>query len=87
MNGPIQQRTNILNSDSSRASTLPDDYETDLESEWSNPSKTLHCSNENEIDFLQIYLLMMKMILPGKRLQKVEICIIKNGWPIKFETK
>jgi len=41
VNGPLQQRTNVLNLDSSRASTLPDDYDTDLESAWSNLSKTL----------------------------------------------
>jgi len=39
VNGPLQQRTNVLDLDSSRATTLPDDYDTDLESEWSNPSK------------------------------------------------
>ena len=39
VNGPLQQRTTILDLDSSRATTFPDDYDTDLESEWSNLSK------------------------------------------------
>ncbi|CAF3969202.1 unnamed protein product, partial [Adineta steineri] len=36
VNGPLQQRTTILNLDSLRATTFPSDYDTDLESEWSN---------------------------------------------------
>jgi hypothetical protein len=39
VNGPLQQRTNILDSDLSDATTIPVDYDTDLESEWSNLSK------------------------------------------------
>jgi hypothetical protein len=39
VNGPLQQRTNVLDSDSSSATTFPDDYDTDLDSAWSNPSK------------------------------------------------
>jgi hypothetical protein len=39
VNGPLQQRTSVLDSDSLSSTVLPDDYETDLESEWSNPSK------------------------------------------------
>ncbi len=38
VNGPLQKRTNVLDSDLSRATNFPDDYETDLELEWSNPS-------------------------------------------------
>jgi len=34
VNGPLQQRTTILNLDSERAVEFPEDYETDLESEW-----------------------------------------------------
>ncbi|CAF3980133.1 unnamed protein product [Rotaria sp. Silwood2] len=36
INGAIQQRTSLLNLDLSRSNELPIDYETDLESEWSN---------------------------------------------------
>lgn len=39
VNGPLQQRTNVLDLDYSRSNTLPDDYDTDLESEWSNLSE------------------------------------------------
>lgn len=39
INSPLQQRANILDLDWSRANALPADYETDLESEWSNPSR------------------------------------------------
>ena len=35
VNGPLQQRTTILNSDKSRSNQFPTDYDTDLESEWS----------------------------------------------------
>jgi hypothetical protein len=41
MSGPLQGRTVILNLDSSRANTLPQDYDTDLESQWSNLSKII----------------------------------------------
>ena len=34
VNGPLQQRTTILDLDSQRAKEFPSDYETDLESEW-----------------------------------------------------
>ncbi|CAF4254278.1 unnamed protein product [Rotaria sp. Silwood2] len=36
INGPIQQRTSLLNLDLSRSNELPIDYDTDLESKWSN---------------------------------------------------
>jgi hypothetical protein len=39
VNGPLQKRTNVLDLDYSRATEFPEDYETDLEFEWSNPSK------------------------------------------------
>ncbi|CAF4886443.1 unnamed protein product, partial [Rotaria socialis] len=38
INGPLQQRTNVLDLDFSRANTLPSDYDTDLELDWSNPN-------------------------------------------------
>ncbi|CAF0788844.1 unnamed protein product [Adineta steineri] len=38
VNGPLQQRTDILDLDSSRATAFPTDYDTDLESAWSNPN-------------------------------------------------
>ena len=34
VNGPLQQRTIVLDLDSQRATEFPQDYETDLESEW-----------------------------------------------------
>ena len=39
VNGPLQQRTTVLDLDFSRANSLPEDYDTDLESAWSNPSR------------------------------------------------
>ena len=47
MNGPLQQRTSVLEKDASRATSLPDDYDTDLESEWSNLSRMATRFNEN----------------------------------------
>ncbi|CAF0823152.1 unnamed protein product [Adineta steineri] len=38
VNGPLQERTLVLDLDSSRATAFPTDYDTDLESEWSNPN-------------------------------------------------
>ena len=38
MNGPLQERTSVLESDSSSATKFPEDYDTDLELEWANPS-------------------------------------------------
>ncbi|CAF3596750.1 unnamed protein product [Rotaria sp. Silwood1] len=38
VNGPLQQRTTILDLDWSRANNFPIDYDTDMESEWSNPN-------------------------------------------------
>ncbi|CAF1191151.1 unnamed protein product [Adineta steineri] len=38
VNGPLQERTIILDLDSSRANTFPQNYDTDIESEWSNPN-------------------------------------------------
>jgi hypothetical protein len=80
INGPLQQRTSILDLDDSRANTFPQDYDTDIESEWSNLSKMiflyLKIINIESI-FLKIYLLM-EMIFLGKKFNKVEIFIIKN---------
>ncbi|UJR16214.1 hypothetical protein I4U23_003124 [Adineta vaga] len=41
INGPLQQRTTVLDLDSSRANSFPTDYDTDLESEWNNPNPFL----------------------------------------------
>ncbi|CAF1216235.1 unnamed protein product, partial [Adineta ricciae] len=38
INGPLQQRTIVLDLDSFRANTFPQDYETNLELEWANPN-------------------------------------------------
>ena len=38
INGPLQERTGTLDLDDQRANALPDDYDTDLESEWANES-------------------------------------------------
>jgi len=34
VNGPLQKRTNVLDSDESRSTEIPADYDSDLESEW-----------------------------------------------------
>jgi hypothetical protein len=47
VNGPLQQRGNILDLDFTRANAVPDDYDTDLESLWSNLSK-FSCSISND---------------------------------------
>lgn len=39
MNGPVQKRTIVLDVDYRRANEFPDDYDTDLESQWSNLSE------------------------------------------------
>ena len=39
VNGPLQERMIVLKSDFVSANRLPDDYDTDLESPWSNPSE------------------------------------------------
>ncbi|CAF0859705.1 unnamed protein product [Rotaria sordida] len=36
VNGPLQERISLLDLDLSRANSFPTDYDTDLESEWSN---------------------------------------------------
>ena len=41
INGPLQQRTVVLDIDSIRANTFPDDYENDLEFFWANLSEIL----------------------------------------------
>ena len=38
VNGPLQHRTAVLDLDFSRANTFPEDYDTDLELDWANPS-------------------------------------------------
>jgi len=49
VNGPLQQRTTILDLDSKRATEFPEDYETDLESEWAK----INLLNENEKNLYQ----------------------------------
>ena len=43
INGPLQDRGNVLDLDYNRANTFPADYDTDLESEWVNESKLTPC--------------------------------------------
>ncbi|CAF3980867.1 unnamed protein product, partial [Adineta steineri] len=38
INGPLQQRTSILDLDFSRSTNFPSDYDTDLESVWAHPN-------------------------------------------------
>ena len=38
INGPLQQRTEVLEKDSTSATEFPNDYDTDLELEWANPN-------------------------------------------------
>ncbi len=84
INGPLQQRTSILDLDDSRANTFPEDYDTDLESEWSNLGKTRFLVLKViESIFVKIYL-PMEMIFLGKQLKKVEIFIIKNRQLIRL---
>ncbi len=45
MNGPLQQRTTVLDLDSSRANSFPADYDTDLESVWSDLSIIMFSSD------------------------------------------
>ncbi len=40
INGPLQQRTTVLDLDWSRANDFPSDYDTDIESVWSDISKS-----------------------------------------------
>ncbi|CAF1691787.1 unnamed protein product, partial [Adineta ricciae] len=36
VNGVLQQRTNLLKSDFQSSTRIPDDYDTNLDSDWSN---------------------------------------------------
>ncbi len=45
VNGPLQQRTTVLDLDSSRANSFPADYDTDLESVWSDLSIIMFSSD------------------------------------------
>ena len=42
MNEPLQQRGATLDLDFARANHFPDDYDADVESAWSNPSRSQH---------------------------------------------
>lgn len=48
VHGSLQNRIQVLEVDFDRANDLPDDYETDVELEWSNPSN----KNKNHADLL-----------------------------------
>jgi hypothetical protein len=55
VNGPLQQRGSVLDSDYDRANKLPDDYDTDLESEWANESKFISSSALNYTIYLELF--------------------------------
>jgi hypothetical protein len=42
VNGPLQQRLVTLDLDAARANQLPDDYDTDVELAWANPSEIVN---------------------------------------------
>jgi hypothetical protein len=48
----------VLNADFDRSRSLPSDYETDLELEWSNPSEWITLIVLRQVMILQIYLPM-----------------------------
>ena len=50
VNGPLQERTTVLDLDSSRANAFPQDYDTDLEAEWNNLSQLFL-----PLDFFTVY--------------------------------
>ena len=39
VNGALQQRLVTLDLDAKRANQLPEDYDTDVDSDWANPSE------------------------------------------------
>lgn len=41
INGPLQGRGSVLDLDYNRANMFPSDYDTDLESEWTNESQSI----------------------------------------------
>lgn len=87
INGPLQQRTTVLDLDSERANTPAADYDTDLESEWSNPSEmTLFFLSRKDLMFEQICLLM-EMIFHWKMSKEVEMNIINEKWRMRFCSK
>lgn len=55
MNGPLQGRMLTLDLDNSRANQLPADYDTDLESIWSNPSTNTCLSFTRTMMFLDLF--------------------------------
>lgn len=81
INGLLQQRSKALDLDLIRANQLPDDYDTDLESEWSNPSKSLCFQLIILIEFKFVCKdsSRMEMIFHGKQFKLVEINTIKNN--------
>ena len=46
VNGALQQRFVTLDLDTTRANQLPDDYDTDVESAWANPSEIVTVHND-----------------------------------------
>ena len=52
MNGPLQKRTIVLDLDLSRSMTLPADYDTNIESEWANPSECAYSPIGDSIMFV-----------------------------------
>ncbi len=78
VNGPLQQRTNVLDLDSTRANTFPIDYDTDIEYAWSDLSEILLICIMLlfEILFLQNYL-QMETIFHGKQFKQVETHTIR----------
>lgn len=51
VHGSLQKRLIILDSDFSRANDFPVDYETDIEFEWANPSKTSKLDDDDDDEF------------------------------------
>ena len=85
VNAPLQQRTTVLHADLRAASTFPSDYDTDLESDWSQLSEIVSFPLPR-INCLQMSIRMVIIPLPWQS-NNAEIFSISSDCLSKWHNK
>ena len=87
VNGALQQRFVTLDLDTTRANQLPDDYDTDVESAWANPSEIVTVHSDCQFSLSVQICSRTAMTSRGKRSNEVAISTISDSSPTRSRSQ
>ena len=87
VNGPLQQRLVTLDLDTTRANQLPDDYDTDVELAWANPSESVTLQMDCHFSLSVQICSRTAMTSRGKRSSEDAISTIRDSLPTRSRSR